>query len=145
MQNQSDKLEQIKLPINLKENIALTGIMGAGKSSVGSKLAKYLRRKFIDLDSYIEKKAGKTVKEIFECEGEEAFRALEKAVTREVFSNNNLVVALGGGAIINEENRDFIKSRAKIITLLADIETVSQRVEQKTHRPLLKGVDQKIY
>ncbi len=143
MQNQSDKLEQIKLPINEKENIALTGIMGAGKSSVGSKLAKYLRRKFIDLDSYIEKKAGKTVKEIFEYEGEESFRALEKTAIREVFSNNNLVVALGGGAIVNEENRSFIKNRAKIITLLADIDTVSQRVEHKTHRPLLKGTDQK--
>jgi shikimate kinase len=59
-----------------KMNIALTGIMGAGKSSVGSKLAKYLRRKFIDLDGYIEKQEGRTVKEIFEVEGETYFRAV---------------------------------------------------------------------
>ena len=143
MQKQSDKLEQIKLPINEKENITLTGIMGAGKSSVGSKLAKYLRRKFIDLDSFIEKKHGKTIKEIFESEGEETFRNYERAAIQDVLSNNNLVVALGGGAIVNEENRKLVRSRSKLITLLADIETISQRVEHKTHRPLLKGTNQK--
>jgi 3-dehydroquinate synthase len=126
-----------------KMNIALTGIMGAGKSSVGSKLAKYLRRKFIDLDSYIEKQEGRTVKEIFEVEGETYFRAVEKRALNEVFSNNNLVIALGGGSIVDTNNRDLIRKRSKLITLLADIDTISDRVEHKTHRPLLKGTDQK--
>lgn len=137
-----NKKSDTPIIVDTKINIALTGIMGAGKSSVGSKLAKYLRRKFIDLDSYIEKQEGRTVKEIFESEGEAYFRMLEKRALNEVFSNNNLVVALGGGSIVDPANRDLIRKRAKLITLLADIETISQRVEHKTHRPLLKGMEQ---
>ena len=84
----------------LKKNLLLTGMMGVGKSTVGKKLAKKLKLKFIDIDKVIEKEK-KTIKEIFEDNGEDYFRMVEKIITLEELKKINSVIALGGGAFMN--------------------------------------------
>ena len=85
-------------------------MMGVGKSTIGKKLAKNLQRRFVDIDKIIEIKEKKTIKEIFENEGEHYFRKIEKKITLEELKKNNLIIALGGGAFINTSIRREIKS-----------------------------------
>ena len=83
----------------MKKNLLLTGMMGVGKSTVGKKLAKKLKLKFIDIDGLIEKKEKKTIKQIFENKSEDYFRKIEKKITLEELKKSNSVIALGGGAL----------------------------------------------
>ena len=85
-------------------------MMGVGKSTIGKKLAKKLKRKFVDIDKIIEIKEKNTIKEIFENKGENYFRKIEKKITIEELKKNNLVIALGGGAFINHSIRKEIKN-----------------------------------
>ena len=89
----------------MKKNLVLTGMMGVGKSTIGKKLAKRLKRKFVDIDKIIEIKEKNTIKEIFENKGEHYFRKIEKKITLEELKKNNLIIALGGGAFINTSVR----------------------------------------
>lgn len=121
------------------ENIVLCGFMGSGKSTVGRLLSRRLGREFIDLDSYIEKAAGQTVREIFAAAGEEGFRRLETAAVAELCGRNGLVLALGGGTVLKAENVAFLKQNGLIFYLSVSAKTVLQRLKEDTSRPLLMG------
>jgi shikimate kinase len=123
--------------------IALVGLMGVGKTTIGRRLAKRLNRPFVDADEAVEEAAGRTVADIFADFGEAAFRDGERKVIARLFEEPKpLVVALGGGAFINEETRTLIKDRAVSIWLRADLETLMERVLRKPgQRPLLETGD----
>lgn len=119
-------------------NIALTGLMGSGKTTVGKYLADNLKKTFIDTDQIIEEKEGKTISQIFEENGEDYFRHLEARLIEEIFSTGkDLVVSLGGGAIVNSASRKIIKDNARLIALIADPNDLHQRIKRRKSRPLL--------
>ena len=94
-----------------KKNICIMGLMGSGKSIIGKDLSKYLNLKFYDTDKEIELKTKKSINEIFEEEGESYFRDIEEKICIELLTNNNCVISLGGGSIINKKIRKAIKSK----------------------------------
>ena len=124
----------------MKTNIALIGFMGTGKTTVGQLLAKKLDREFIELDSLIEQKAGKTIPEIFQQDGEIAFRELEIEATEEVAKREKAVIACGGGIVLNKINIDRLKQRARIVYLTASPRVILKRVASEAgQRPLLEA------
>lgn len=127
-------------------HLVLVGMMGAGKSSVGKRLALRLGRPFIDTDDVIVERAGRSVPEIFESEGEPGFRAREaEAVAWALASHDPAVVAFGGGAVLTPANRALARERARVVWLqapawdLARRVAASQRRSGGTARPLLAG------
>lgn len=123
----------------MKTNIALIGFMGTGKTAVGQVLAKKLKRQFIELDSLIEKKAGKTIAEVFRQEGEIAFREREIEVTKEIASKQHVVIACGGGLVLNKINIDRLRENSVIILLTASPGAILKRVSREVgQRPLLE-------
>jgi len=112
-------------------------MMGVGKSTIGEKLAKKLKRKFVDIDKIIELKEKNTIKEIFENKGEDYFRKIEKKTTLEELKKNNLVVALGGGAFINTSIRKEVKSSCLSFWLDLRVESLLSRLKNIKKRPLL--------
>ena len=122
-------------------NLALVGFMGSGKSTVGRLVAQDLEFQFVDTDSLIEEKAGISIAEIFATEGEKAFRQLEGEMISELARKDRVVIATGGGAIMNPENFASLKSHALVICLWANAESFHQRTKHQTHRPLLQGED----
>jgi len=124
---------------NMRTNIALTGFMGAGKTAVGQLLAKKLDRKFIELDLVIEQKAGKSIPDIFQQDGEIAFRELEIGVTKEVAKMKNVVIACGGGLVLNKINIDRLRESSRIAYLTASPRVILKRVSaEEGQRPLLE-------
>ncbi|TNE67543.1 MAG: shikimate kinase [Alphaproteobacteria bacterium] len=123
--------------------IVLVGLMGAGKTTVGRRLARRLRLPFVDSDQEIEKAAGMSVAEIFENFGESEFRSGERRVISRLLDGNPQVVATGGGAFVNNETRALIKERGLSVWLDADIETLVERTSRRDTRPLLKQGDPK--
>ena len=121
----------------MKKNLVLTGMMGVGKSTIGKKLGKKLRLKFIDIDQIIEIKEKSTIREIFEKKGENYFRKIEKNITLEKLKENNLVIALGGGAFINSSLRKKIKESCISFWLDLKVEILLDRLKNVTKRPLL--------
>ena len=121
-------------------NIFLVGPMGSGKSSLGKKLAKSLDKKFIDTDKEIEKKESKTISEIFENSGESYFREKEREFLINIPNSLNMVIATGGGIVIDQENRKKLKEN-KVIFLNASVERQRKRTSRSDKRPLLKNVD----
>jgi len=123
----------------MKTSIALIGFMGVGKTAVGKVLAKRLGRKFVELDSLIEQKAGKSIPDIFQQDGEAAFRELEIEVTKEVSKDKNLVIACGGGIVLNKKNIDRLRQQSRIVYLTASPKVILKRVsDDGGERPLLK-------
>ena len=112
-------------------------MMGVGKSTIGRKLAKKLKRKFIDIDKIIEIKEKNTIKEIFENKGEHYFRKIEKKITLEELKKNNLIIALGGGAFINTSIRREIKNSCLSFWLDLKVESLLIRLRNVKKRPLL--------
>ena len=126
----------------MKTNIALTGFMGVGKTVVGKVLAEKLGRKFVELDSLIEQKAGKSIPFIFQQDGETAFRELEIEVTKEVSKDKNLVIACGGGVVLNKINIDRLRQQSRIVYLTASPRVILKRVSGEAgERPLLKAAN----
>ena len=120
--------------------VFLTGFMATGKSKIGRLLASRMRRIFIDTDQMIEARAGKEIAAIFADEGEESFRALERECVVEAASRE-AVIALGGGAIAQEENLKAIgDADGVLICLEADVDTILKRVSRRDTRPLLSGL-----
>lgn len=119
----------------------LVGLMGAGKTTVGRRLAKHLSLPFVDSDHEIEKAAGMSVAEIFECFGEADFRSGERRVIERLLDGTPKIVATGGGAFINEDTRTLIKKRGLSIWLDADIGVLVDRTARRDTRPLLKTGD----
>jgi len=127
--------------MRLKHNIFLVGTMGAGKSSVGRRLAKALRARFMDTDHVVEEATGVRIPVIFEHEGEEGFRRRESRVLRELALEKNLVLATGGGAILKKENRKVLRRSGFVIYLCASAEHLYERTKHDTNRPLLQTED----
>ncbi|MGB7344391.1 MAG: shikimate kinase [Pirellulaceae bacterium] len=127
------------------QHIYLTGYRGTGKTSVGKILAHRLDRQLVDLDDRVEAAAGKTIREIFDEGGEKSFRDWESKCLKLVTSETNGVIALGGGAILRESNRDLIASSGICFWLDADAATLAERIfgDQSTHsrRPALSDLD----
>lgn len=122
--------------------IVLVGLMGAGKSTVGRRLAHRLHLPFADSDHEIEEAAGLTIAEMFEKYGEAEFRDGERRVISRLIDGNPKVIATGGGAFMNEHTRALILEKATSIWLDADIETLVERVARRAgSRPLLNGTD----
>ena len=117
--------------------IVLTGFMGAGKSATGKILARKLNFEFIDADSIIEERAGQSIKEIFSLQGESFFRSLEKTVVAEVARKDGVVIAVGGGAIVDSANRRNLKKNGIIIFLMVSPDEIRKRVAGDDSRPLL--------
>ena len=123
----------------MKSNIALIGFMGAGKSAVGRALAAKLDMEFIDLDSLIEQKAGRSIAVIFAHDGEPAFRRMETEVTAQVASKEKKVIACGGGIVLEQNNIDIIRNSSVIVYLAAGPAILLQRVlNSQERRPLLE-------
>jgi shikimate kinase / 3-dehydroquinate synthase len=122
-------------------NIVLTGFMGTGKTTIGRAVAEGLERRFVDLDDVIAERAGKSVSEIFEQDGEPTFRAAEARLCQEMREPAGLVVAAGGGAVVDPVNRDALAASGMMVCLDADPETIVRRLAGQTGRPLLSGSD----
>lgn len=125
---------------NRANRISLIGFMGMGKSTIGQKLANILGWEYIDTDSLIEKKTGKTISEIFDNEGESTFRKVESATLNEVIDKTNVVISCGGGIILNKSNRSLLRNNSIVIWLYSPLETITTRIDSNT-RPLLKNGD----
>jgi shikimate kinase len=124
-----------------RRTIALVGLMGVGKSSVGRRLAHALELPFRDADSEVEAAAGRSISDIFADLGEEAFREGERRVITRLLEQEPHVLATGGGAFINPETRALIKSKAISVWLKADLDVLARRISRKDTRPLLVGKD----
>lgn len=118
--------------------IVLIGMMGAGKTTVGRRLAARLGRHFVDSDEEVEKAAGMTIEDIFRTHGEADFRAGEVKVIARLLKDENMVLGTGGGAFINPDTRALVKSSAISVWIKADFELLFQRVSRRSNRPLLK-------
>jgi shikimate kinase len=118
------------------QNIVFVGLMGAGKTTVGRRLAKRHGLPFLDTDHELERRCGTTIPTIFDLEGEEGFRRREAKVIAEVMQTSGQVVTTGGGAVLMPENREAIK-KGFVIYLDADPEQLWMRLRNDTHRPLL--------
>lgn len=122
-------------------NIVLCGFMGCGKSTVGKNIARKSGKKFVDMDSYIEEKAGMRVSEIFERYGEQGFRDMEHEACRELSRERNLIIASGGGALTFERNVEVFKQNDIIVLLDVELDTIKYRLRNDTKRPLLQRPD----
>ena len=126
----------------MKTNIALIGYMGTGKTVVGRLLAERLGMRFVELDSFIEQQAGRSVPDIFRQGGEIAFRELEIEAVKEVAGGENLVIACGGGVVLNRINVDRLRENARMVCLTAPPDEILKRVAaEKGQRPLLEVDD----
>jgi shikimate kinase len=124
-----------------QRTIALVGLMGAGKSTIGRRLAHSLGLPFKDADAEIELAAGRTINEIFAVLGEPEFRAGEQRVIARLLSDPPHVLATGGGAFLSAENRKLFRERSITVWLKADLEVLVRRVGRRDTRPLLRGKD----
>ena len=122
-------------------NIYLVGLMGSGKTTVGKLTAKKLEKSFIDSDHLIEERSGVRVPLIFEYEGEEGLRKREKKVLEELVKMNDIILATGGGIILEESNQKLLVKNGLVIYLKADYDLLTSRLKSDLTRPLLQGVD----
>ena len=128
-----------------KENLIFLGMMGSGKSSIGSLVAKKLNLKFIDIDKEIEKKLGMSIKEIFNSKGENYFRELEEKVTLKKLKLNSTVISLGGGAFVNQQIRKEVLKKHISFWLNWSDQILLNRIRNSAKRPIAyKSSDDKL-
>lgn len=132
-----------KANLHLDKSVVLVGLMGAGKSTVGKRLASVLGLSFIDSDNEIVEAAGCSISDIFELYGENVFRDLEQRVMLRLLSGTPAVIATGGGAYVNPAIRDAVREHGLSIWLKADLDVLVERVSRRDTRPLLKTGDKK--
>ena len=125
------------------QNLFLVGPMGAGKSAVGRQLARLMHMDFIDSDDEIENRTGVDIPFIFEKEGEDGFRKREAKVIDELSARQGVVLATGGGAVLDEQNRSYLGGRGFVIYLHTSVEQQLDRTNRGRNRPLLDGDDKK--
>ena len=121
------------------KTIILTGMMGAGKTTIAKLLAEKLNIKAIDIDSLIEQNEREKIAEIFSNKGEEYFRKIEKETIKNIFTPENLIISLGGGALENQETRNILLNNSTVIYLQTSPEIIFERIKSNTERPLLCG------
>ena len=124
-----------------RRSVVLVGMMGAGKSTIGRRLAARLRLPFLDADIEIEAAAGMSIPDIFESHGEPHFRDGEARVIARLLDSGPAVIATGGGAFMREETRNRIRDKAVSIWLKADVDVIMKRVKRRADRPLLQTED----
>ena len=118
--------------------VFLVGPMGIGKTTIGKMLARELNLRFVDCDHEIERRAGANIAWIFDVEGEEGFRDRETTVLDDLTAEDGLLVATGGGAVLREENRGYLRQRGIVVHLDADLELLVKRTAKDKKRPLLQ-------
>ena len=118
-------------------NIFLIGLMGTGKTTVGRQLARKLKMDFFDSDRVIEERTGADIPLIFEKEGETGFRKRESAIIDELTQKQNIILATGGGAVLDPLNRDHLSSRGTVFYLKSSLKTLIERTSKDKNRPLL--------
>lgn len=127
----------------MKDNIALIGFMGSGKTTVGKVLAKLMDMKFVDIDKIIAANEKKSVAEIFEEKGQIYFRDLEREIIAQESLKNNCVISTGGGSILDNENIKRLRETSFVVYLDCTIECLYQRLKNSTTRPILNDTDDK--
>jgi shikimate kinase len=120
-----------------KRNIVITGFMGTGKTTVGLVVSKRLKMDFHDTDDMIERESGLTISRIFDEYGEDYFRNLERKVIEDLASRNYIVIATGGGTLLEKHNRDLISRNGMIVCLVSRPEIIAARLAKDNDRPLL--------
>jgi shikimate kinase len=128
-------------PLSVPRTVALVGLMGAGKSAIGKRLALKLGLPFVDADDEIERAAGCSIAEFFERFGEVEFRAGERRVISRLLAGPPHILSTGGGAYMDTETRALMRKHAITVWLRADLEVLHDRVKKRTHRPLLREGD----
>ncbi len=118
-------------------NLVLCGMMGAGKTTIGVKIADLTGRRWYDTDGLIMDKHGK-IADIFEYYGEAHFRKLETEIIRELAGMDNLIISTGGGLVLKKENNELLQKNGKIVFLRASLETLAKRLKVDGNRPLLQ-------
>lgn len=127
--------------MNPAPNLVLVGPMGSGKSSIGRRLGEHFGLLFVDADRDIESRTGAAVGTIFQCEGESGFRARERAALAELLSGENQLIATGGGAVLDADNRRHMRERGFVVYLQVDVAGQLQRLARDRTRPLLQRED----
>lgn len=127
--------------MNPASNLILVGPMGAGKSCIGRRLAERYGLRLADADREIEQRTGATVATIFECEGEPGFRARERATLAELLAQDGLLLATGGGAVLDPVNRALLRERGYVVHLQVSVEAQLERLARDRTRPLLARDD----
>lgn len=127
--------------VSSKSNIVLVGPMGSGKTAVGRRLAKYLEMEFVDSDTEIERRTGVDITFIFEKEGENGFRDRERAVIADLTRLKNVVLATGGGAILDADNRERLRDCGTVVYLKTSVAHQLKRTRRTENRPLLQSKD----
>ena len=140
----AQRKQQEDTGIQPHRSIVLVGLMGAGKTCVGRRLAKRMGLPFIDADAEIEKAAAMSVSEIFENYGEAEFRDGERRVIARILRENTCVLATGGGAFMNSVTRQTILAGATSVWLKADLDVLVSRTSGRQHRPLLRGKEPRV-
>lgn len=125
----------------MAQNIIFVGPMGAGKTTIGKQLARQLGRTFYDSDRVVEERTGANIPLIFEMEGEEGFRRREKSTITELTNKQDIVLATGGGVILDPDNRDQITRQGFVVYLSAPLEHLFNRTAKDKNRPLLQTAD----
>lgn len=128
-------------PLSLPRTVALVGLMGAGKSAIGKRLALRLGLPFVDADDEIERAAGCSIAEFFEKYGEQEFRAGERRVIARLLDETPRVLSTGGGAYMDPETRTLMRAKALTVWLRAELDVLFERVKKRAHRPLLRQGD----
>ncbi len=149
MPNQNKKADQINLRSQAEEvkallnqrPVVLVGLMGAGKSTIGKKMASMLELPFFDLDTEIENVSRMSVTELFASYGEPEFRDLERRVMQRLLEGGSMILATGGGAFMNEQTRENITEAGISVWLNAELDVLMERVLRRHDRPLLKNDD----
>lgn len=126
-----------------KSNLFLVGLMGSGKTTIGRALARRLGLNFVDADHEIEARTGASIPLIFEIEGEASFRQREADVIRDLTAQQGIVLATGGGAVLNPQSRRYLRERGTVIYLRASVASLLQRTSHDRNRPLLQTADPK--
>lgn len=124
-----------------KDNVFLVGLMGVGKTTIGRQLARALQMEFLDSDHEIERRTGADIPWIFDIEGEAGFRRREKAVIAELAARRGIVLATGGGAVLDPDNRATLQAHGAVVYLSAGIEQLLRRTSRDRNRPLLQSGD----